>query len=67
VDWVYLAQNKDQLRGLVNTVMNLGVWEVSRQDALLLDSQDRLCSMKFIISIIIVIIIIFFIKLYLCN
>jgi hypothetical protein len=25
VDWIYLAQDRDQWRALVNTVMNLGV------------------------------------------
>jgi hypothetical protein len=25
MDWIYLAQDRDQLRVLVNTVMNLGV------------------------------------------
>jgi hypothetical protein len=25
IDWIYLVQNRDQWRALVNTVMNLGV------------------------------------------
>jgi hypothetical protein len=25
VDWIYLAQNRDQWRAVVNTVMNFGV------------------------------------------
>jgi hypothetical protein len=27
-DWIYLAQNRDQWRALVNAVMNLGVYKI---------------------------------------
>jgi hypothetical protein len=67
VDWVYLAQNKDQWRSLVNMVMNRVVWETSCPDKLLLASQDGICSISFIIIIIIITTTITTIKLYLCN
>jgi hypothetical protein len=56
MDWVYLAQNKDLLRGLVKAVMNLRVRETSRQAKLFLPYQGRVYSITFIINIIIAII-----------
>jgi hypothetical protein len=61
MNWVYLAQNKDHLRGLAKEVMNLWVWKIFRQDKLLLPYQERVYSMTFIIIIIIICIV----KLYL--
>jgi hypothetical protein len=50
VDWIYLAQDRDRWRALVNTIMNLrdpqNAGEFLDQLSVLLASQEGLCSME---------------------
>jgi hypothetical protein len=49
MDWIDLAQDRDQWRALVNTVMNLGIPQNSWVGERLAASQEGLSSMEILI------------------
>jgi hypothetical protein len=48
VDWIYMAQDRDRWRALVNAVMNLRISIKGGEFLDLLASQDVLCCMELV-------------------